>query len=100
MMANQYLKRVEEHLRRHRPKEYRKLKASGELNGRVSDLADSIANWVNSQLPRVNPAEPLEQRNRKEHTVLVLAESDALREYLPRDEKSEREIGPSGGYED
>jgi len=29
-----------------------------------------------------------------------LAQSEALRELLPRDEASEKLIGPSGGYED
>jgi hypothetical protein len=66
----------------------------------VNELAVSIANWVNSQIPRVTEGESSEATPRKQHCALLMAESDAFREYLPRDERDEELIGPSGGYED
>jgi len=100
VIAAKYRSTVQEHLRRLRPKEYRRAKRSGDLDRRVNDPAESIANWVNSQMPRVAEGEISEAMLRKQHSALLMAESDAFREYLPRDERDEDLIGPSGGYED
>lgn len=97
---HQYLKVVEEHLERHRPKEFRELKASGALSRSVKELAEAIADQVNAELPEVSQAEPLEKRLQKERTALVMAESEALRMYLPMAESEEAKIGPNGGYVD
>jgi len=98
--AAKYRSTVQEHLRRFRPEEYKRAKRDGDLDRRVNGLAESIATWVNSQLPSVVPGESENERLRKEHFALLMAESDAYREYLPRDEREEELIGPNGGYED
>lgn len=98
--AAKYRSTVRAHLRRFRPKEYRRAERDGDLDRRVSDLAESIANWVNSQIPHVADGENSEAARRKQNSALLSAESDALREYLPRDERDDELIGPSGGYED
>ena len=98
--AAKYRSTVQEHLRRLRPKEYRRAKRDGDLDRRVNDLADSIANWVNSQVSYEQEGACSEATRRLQHSALLMAESDALREYLPRDERDQELIGPSGGYED
>ena len=95
-----YRTTVKEHLRRFRPKEYKRAKRNGTLDRRVNDLAVSIANWVNSQMPHVTEGEISEATLRKQRSALLMSESDAFREYLPRDERDEELIGSSGGYED
>jgi hypothetical protein len=79
------------------------LRKSNELDSHVESLANSIANLVNRLERRETaqqPNEDLEDALRRQRSALMMAESDALREYLPRDEESEGKIGPSGGYED
>jgi len=98
--AAKYRTMVQQHLKRFRPEEYRRATRDGDLDRRVNDLAKAIATWVNSQLPSNMPGESESKRLRKEHAALLMAESDALREYLPPDEREEQLIGPSGGYED
>ena len=61
--------------------------------------AESIAAWVNSQIHDEQERMGPETTLRLQQSTLYSAESDALREYLPRDERDEL-IGPSGGYED
>ena len=96
--ASKYRKRVEEHLRRYRPKEYRTAKGEGTLQSWVDNLAAGIAEWVNTQVPPEMEGQS-STNTRERETSLAIAESEALREYLPRDENEGR-IGPSGGYED
>ena len=64
----------------------------------MDDLALGIAEWGNTQVPPAIEGETLMEKQSRESS-LAMAESDALREYLPRDEREGR-IGPSGGYED
>ena len=100
--ASDYRNRVERHLQQYRPKQYAVAKKDGSLNEHVDSLAEGIANWVNSQQPSEDSLKGLnpEERAVELNTARMFAESDALREYLPRDEASEALIGPTGGYED
>jgi hypothetical protein len=97
-----YEKRVLRHLKECRPKEYARRKKDGSLNSYANSLAEGIADWVNSQLPKAEDLKslgPAEQAWRFQE-ARMFAESDALREYFPRDETTEKEIGPNGGYVD
>lgn len=97
-----YGQRVLTHLRRYRPKQYAAAKRDGSLREQVKSLAESIADWINSQLPSEDNLKGLSQHEklRKHIEALRFAESDALRELLPRDEETDALIGHSGGYED
>lgn len=97
-----YKKIVRDHLQKCRPREFARAKQDGSLNNQVSSLANTIFDIVNSQMPK--PEElanlsPLERANRLSQ-ARIFAESEAMREVLPRDEETESLIGPSGGYED
>ena len=97
-----YTKLVENHLRQYRPKEYAAQKKSGDLDRQVNSLAEGIADIVNQLQPDPKELEglsPVAKANRLA-SAKMFAESDAMREMLPRDEASEALIGPTGGYED
>ncbi|HEX4080094.1 MAG TPA: hypothetical protein VHX61_14610 [Rhizomicrobium sp.] len=90
------------HLRKYRPKQVAAAKADGSLNDQVSSLSESIANWVNSQLPDEKEQAAMDPATRQAqmNSALRFAESDAQRELLPRDEAADVLIGPNGGYVD
>jgi hypothetical protein len=98
--ANTYRNRVKEHLRHYRPTEYKEAQRRRTLDRWIDDLAQSIADWVNSQLAPSVAHSSVHQDPTIRETARVFAEAEALREYLPRDEREEGLIGPSGGYED
>src|SRR5690348_3092617 len=100
--SNAYRNRTEKHLKTYRPKMYRNMQKAGSLNDHVESLSESIANWINASQPKEESLRSLteEERQRELNTAFVIAESEALREYLPRDEKEEELIGPNGGYVD
>lgn len=100
--SEKYQGRVLSHLRRNRPKQASRERAAGTLDETVQDYAEQIANWVNSQLPSeefLKDMSPLD-RQRELNSTKMFAESDAMREVLPRDEASDGLIGPNGGYVD
>lgn len=94
--------RVQKHLEEYRPNQVAAAKADGSLNNQVDSLSGAIADWINSQELDPRSLEHLspEQQQREKISHRLLTESDAMRELLPRDEASEKLIGPSGGYED
>lgn len=97
-----YEKRVANHLQTYRPKQYAQAKKDGSLDSQVKSLSAGIADWVNSQQPKDEDLKNLnpQERANKLRQAQMFAESDALRELLPRDEATEKLIGPTGGYED
>lgn len=97
-----YRSKVLSHLQEHCPKQYREAVKEGSLSRLVDGLCQAIANWVNSQVKDVGPAapgEPLQNALRRQNSARMMAESDALREYLPRDEASQAQIR-DGAYVD
>ena len=100
--AKDYQSRLENHLRQNRPRQFRQMRKDGSLSGYVLDLGQQIAEWVNSQEPSEAELKqlPAEERQQARKSAFVMAESEALRELLPRRDDEENLIGPSGGYED
>lgn len=97
-----YQARVLSHLQKYRPQQVAAAKKDGSLNDQVQSLSTGIADWVNSQLPSEESLQGLSPQDRAKqmNQATMFAESEALRELLPRDEESEKQIGPTGGYED
>lgn len=76
------------------------MRKEGRIDDRVDDLSSQISDWVNSQVKPASIDLSRAELASVQATELMLLESDAMREILPWAEESEREIGPSGGYED
>ena len=100
--ASDYRNRVERHLQQYRPKQYAAAKKAGHLDEQVNSLAEGIADIVNQLQPDPKELEGLSSvaKANRLASAKMFAESDAMREMLPRDEASEALIGPTGGYED
>lgn len=92
-----YHPQVSQHLQKNQPS-----LSEGERQKQVESLSVSIADEVNRQLNQVKrkPKESIEAVTKRLQSAQILAESEAMRTFLPVDEKEAALIGQSGGYED
>ena len=102
---DRYKKLLREHLEKHRPRQLRRMRAEGGLNGYLTTTAQQMAESVEIERQRLLENDPPPKGDfvkKVQHLnwAMATAESAVLNEYLPVDEETETAIGPNEAYAD